>query len=254
MRANSLHDVMINGRMSGIIDMPDPGEMVLGDPAIQDALTTLIGNASLKSLNLGSIDIGDDGAGTIANSLNRSLLLKELHLSDCKISVIGLQKIVRSTSTHATLKVLNVRKNLVGYPCLTTICTDLASSKLSSFEITVHSERFADPDSPEARVQRQAQNTTAQALVAAVKANYCLRELDLGNVDIPERAKNEIKFFLDSEKLGGQLLCLDDGLKPFGLWSYVLSKCGCSNVSVLFYLLGEQPMLVPTFSSMVQPK
>ena len=57
----------------------------------------------------------------------------------------------------------------------------------------------------------------------AVRANMYLRRLELQGVDIPEKSKREIEFFLHMDQSGRQLLrLLDDAHLPVGLWGHVL--------------------------------
>lgn len=203
----------------------------------------------LQSLTLNGNKIGDDGAAFIANLLNNGLQLEELHLSDNSISALGVKMLIKASWTDYAIESLVVSGAFFGYQGLAMVAQDLPRSKLSRLILCNATGCNLKEDaskSPNANIEER--NVAAQELVNAVRANMYLRSLALQGVDIPEKSKCEIEFFLHMDQSGRQLLRFDDAYLPVGLWGHVLAKCG-SNVSVLYYLLEEQPSLVPSFQT-----
>lgn len=211
-------------------------------------------NGSVKRLLLSNNNIGDAGVQSLAEAFNNGLVLRDLNLSHNDISAEGVQSLVNATCRQSCLKDLNVENcKHISFESLIKIAKELRTSKLSALTVCVTSVEFADSDSREASAQRNHRVVASKALANAVRSNMQLQKLNFAAINILESAKLEIDFFLVRARHVRQLLRFDKCGVPAGLWCHVLAKYG-NTKSLLFYILGEQPSLIPAFESFVGEK
>ncbi len=211
-------------------------------------------NQNLKKLRLDNNNIGDQGVALLVESLENGFALEELHLSsNASISAVSVRNLVKLTCIHPCLKALYLDHcGRIPYQDLFLIAQELKKSKLSTLIVRVEGVRFVNMKSRKAKAQRKACDVASDALVNAIKCNMHLEEFSLDLIEIPRRSKQAIKFFLDTAKSIRQLLKLNNE-PPSGLWCNVLAKYD-NNYSLVFYLLGEKPLLVPASERMATKK
>jgi hypothetical protein len=192
-------------------------------------------NHNVKKLVLDANNIGDHGVASLVEGLSNGFLLEELHLVfNENIGAAGVRKLVKVTSTHHSLTALHLdRCGRIGSSDLILIAKEIKNSKLSLLEVSVKWRNR----------RGEMYEKASNALVGAVRCNMHLEKLSLDAIDISWRAKEAINFFLDGARDLRQLLKLDNE-PPSGLWCHVMAKYG-NNHSLLFYLLGEKPLLIP---------
>jgi hypothetical protein len=192
-------------------------------------------NHNVKKLVLDANNIGDHGVASLVEGLSNGFLLEELHLVfNENIGAAGVRKLVKVTSTHHSLTALHLdRCGRISCSDLILIAKEIKNSKLSLLALNVNT-----------RIRGEMYEKASNALVGAVRCNMHLQELrNLDVIDISLSAKKAINFFLGTATDLRQLLKLDSE-PPSGLWCHVLAKYG-NNHSLLFYLLGEKPLLIP---------
>jgi hypothetical protein len=226
----------------------------------------LLQHSQIQFLNLEHNSIGDMGATMLADILNNhnggcGLKVESLDLEYNKIGVAGVLELVKASHAHTDWKELELDANtMLEFEDLTAVAKQLGNSKLSRLALYVrHPDYEYDDDDlgvtkkKRDPIQVQAQRKIAfQALIDAIQRNMYLVELEYVNID-DLAFKQEFDFYVNLNKFGRRFLL--QNVEP-ALWPHVLAKkCGTDNISVLFYLLQEQPtLMMPTVAKKKRPR
>jgi hypothetical protein len=165
-------------------------------------------NTSLVELNMGSINLGPEGAKLLMQSVAVHPTLEMLMLtSDKSIGAVGLQHI----------------GNLLGQTKLKRLCLDCVAH-------------------PPPLFNRKMMRLAGRALLQGVKANGHL--IDFSFFGLDSKWMKPIQFHVDWNRTARPLLSSEDGTPP-ALWPHVLARFQRQNkTSHLFFALREQPWLI----------
>jgi len=93
--------------------------------------------SSLRALNLGGNNIGDEAADDIATVLFHNITFKKLYLYEANLKTAGMIKIAKSLQFHSSLDELDMGGNSFGDGAAYKIATVLSHSELQALGLKV---------------------------------------------------------------------------------------------------------------------
>lgn len=176
----------------------------------------------------------------LANGLRQNNTLKELDLANNGLNSAGAHLLIEGIAHHPSLVKFSIANNPdIGFQGILLVAQGLPLLRVEEINLRGCAKRI---DTDVASNESKALIVKAsQALIASVKENVYLLELNLEDMDLADGCREEINFYLELNNSGRNLIHKSDTIAP-AVWCHIFANA--EEDGHIYYFLREQPWLV----------